>query len=116
MKRRPERRFYFRLACHLHMTVGELLARISSRELTEWMIYEQIAGPLGPARADIHTAMIGSWVVNSQRGKRGPLPLSKFLPAWFEKPAQTPEEIYRRIQQINAGLGGTDLSAQRTTE
>ena len=36
--RHPERRFYFRLARDLGgLTVGELLARISSAELTEWV-------------------------------------------------------------------------------
>ena len=35
----PERRFYFALAERLGCTVAELLARISSRELTEWMAY-----------------------------------------------------------------------------
>ncbi|MFF0867626.1 hypothetical protein ACFYUV_38095 [Nonomuraea sp. NPDC003560] len=90
------------------MTVGRLLAEISSAELTEWIAYEQISGPLGQARTDIHTAMIGSWIVNSQRGKRGPLPLRKFLPGWVPRPQQSPEEIYSRIRQINAALGGTE--------
>ncbi len=38
----PERRFYFALAEKLGMTVGELLRKISSRELTEWAAYYKI--------------------------------------------------------------------------
>lgn len=36
-----ERRFHFELAEHLHMTVGQLLASVSSAELTEWRAYFQ---------------------------------------------------------------------------
>ena len=38
----PERQFYFRLAEVLGCTVAELLERISSRELTEWVAYYRI--------------------------------------------------------------------------
>lgn len=31
--------FLFSLATHLHMPVGELLRRMDSRELTEWMAF-----------------------------------------------------------------------------
>ncbi len=33
-----ERRFYFELAEKLGCTVEELLARVSSKELTEWIV------------------------------------------------------------------------------
>jgi hypothetical protein len=39
------------------MTVRELLARIDSRELTEWAAYEHYAGPLGPSWSDEATAL-----------------------------------------------------------
>jgi hypothetical protein len=42
MRLHPERRFYFALAEKLGMTVGELLGKISSKELTEWMAYYRI--------------------------------------------------------------------------
>lgn len=35
------RRFAFQLAEHLHMTVGEMLARMSSQEYGEWGAYFQ---------------------------------------------------------------------------
>lgn len=37
-----ERRFYFVLATRLGMTVSQLLANVSSRELTEWRAIYQI--------------------------------------------------------------------------
>jgi hypothetical protein len=40
------------------MTVRELLARIDSRELTEWAAFERLYGPLGPVRHDYLTAMV----------------------------------------------------------
>jgi hypothetical protein len=42
MRLHPERRFYFALAEKLGMTVGELLGKISSKELTEWSAYYRI--------------------------------------------------------------------------
>ena len=41
MNARPTRRFLFRLAGHLGMTVRELGERMDSRELTEWMAFER---------------------------------------------------------------------------
>lgn len=38
----PERRFYFALAEKLGMTVGEMLHKISSTEITEWAAYYRI--------------------------------------------------------------------------
>lgn len=91
------------------MTVEEMLARISSAELTEWMAYEQLAGPLGGRRGDYHAAMVTSAVVNSQRGKgKAPIPLSKFLFEWGGRQRLTPEELYAKARQINAKLGGTE--------
>ena len=39
MRGRPERRFYFRLARDLSMTVQQMLSNISSYEITEWIAY-----------------------------------------------------------------------------
>jgi len=39
MRGRPERRFYFRLARDLSMTVQQMLESISSHEITEWIAY-----------------------------------------------------------------------------
>ena len=107
MRARPERQFYFRLAAHLGMTVGELLERMSSRELTEWEIYERMTGPLGGRRDDYLTAMLMSAVVNTQRGKKPPVAMKKFIPQW-ERPKLTPAEMFAKIREINKALGGVE--------
>lgn len=94
MRARPERQFYFRLAGHLGMTVRELLARTGSRELTEWMAYERITGPLDGRRGDIQAALIASTIANSQRakGKRA-AKLNDFLIVWDRGRKKTPAEL-----------------------
>lgn len=115
MRRRPERRFYFRLASHLGMTVGRMLAEISSRELTEWMVYEQIAGPLGPVRGDYQAAQITANILNVNRGKnRRGKTVGDVLMRWDDHEPVSAEELYAKAQQINAALGGRVDVAERT--
>lgn len=91
------------------MTVRELLARIDSRELTEWAAYERISGPLGGARIDIAAAIVATTVANANRSRRRPYKLDSFLPAWARPPrrAMSPEEMWTAVQRIHARLGGT---------
>jgi hypothetical protein len=42
MRGHPERYFYFALAEKLGMTVSEMLRKISSSELTEWMAFFKV--------------------------------------------------------------------------
>lgn len=51
------------------MTVGELGARMSSRELSEWMAYDRIE-PFGEQRADLRQAMTTAAVYNSIEAQR----------------------------------------------
>lgn len=88
------------------MPVGELLERVSSRELTEWQAYEQIAGPLGPARGDVQSAIVAATVANANRGKGKPATPADFIPEWDRKP-QTVEEQLRLVYAMNAALGGS---------
>lgn len=92
------------------MTVADLLARISSRELSEWMAYERIAGPLGGRRHDVLAGIIAATIANTNRGKgRPPASVSKFVPEWDDHPAPPPpEELLAKARQINAALGGTE--------
>lgn len=48
------------------MTVSELLARVSSRELSEWMAYYSIE-PFGAERDNLHAGIIASATVNLWR-------------------------------------------------
>lgn len=86
------------------MTVRELLDRVDSRELTEWMAYEHVTGPFGPDRSDIHAGIIASTVANASKGKRGKKFEPKdFIPQW-DKPEQTWEDQLRAVKQIHGSM------------
>jgi hypothetical protein len=49
------------------------------------MAYERHAGPLGPARADFHAALIASHVANLFAEKDSQVrPITDFMPDWAE--------------------------------
>lgn len=77
------------------MTVGEMLGRVTSSELTEWAAYEQVYGPLGAVRDDILMAVMASLVHNvfAEKGK-GKAP-ADFVPVWDQKP----EDLAAKIRQ-----------------
>ncbi|MCI3271027.1 phage tail assembly protein T [Streptomyces cylindrosporus] len=88
------------------MPVRELLARTSSRELTEWMAYEKVTGPLDSRlRTDISAGIVAATVANSQGSKRKLQP-SDFIPKWFKR-RKSPEEIWQDVLKANAALGGS---------
>ncbi|GAA2609630.1 phage tail assembly protein T [Actinomadura fulvescens] len=89
------------------MTVAELLERTSSSELTEWQAYERVAGPLGPARADVQSAIVAATVANANRSKGKPATPADFVPRWDRKPTQTVEEMVAIAYALNAAFGGT---------
>lgn len=68
----------------------ELLARISSRELTEWAVFEREYGPLGPERGDWQAAVVAHTLATVHGAKNAKL--ADFLPRWGPKPRQTGEE------------------------
>ncbi|MFJ9558047.1 hypothetical protein ACIRPH_29940 [Nocardiopsis sp. NPDC101807] len=95
------------MAGHLNMTVAELLARISSRELTEWAVYERRAGPLGARRGDIQSAIVAAAVYNVNRRKGAkPIDPEKLLPTWDDY--QSEEQMWAAIREANAAMGGTE--------
>ena len=74
------------------MTVRELLARIDSRELAEWMAYYRTE-PFGGCRGDLQAGVIASTIANVNKAKRG----KAFSPGDFmplmKKPKQTEDEM-----------------------
>ncbi|MFD3573844.1 hypothetical protein [Streptomyces sp. NPDC058644] len=79
---------------------------MSSRELTEWMAYERITGPLDARlRGDISAAIVAATVANSQGAKKKAKP-SDFIPTWFKR-RKTPEEVWQEVLKANSALGGT---------
>lgn len=81
---------------------------MSSSELTEWMVYEKISGPLGRRRQDINAALIAATIVNTNRGKKGKrVQISDFL-IEYERVSRrkTPQELLETIQGITAAFEG----------
>ncbi|MFE9737344.1 hypothetical protein [Streptomyces sp. NPDC006477] len=92
--------------------MAELLARITSAELTEWMAYEQIAGPLGPERLDLLHAITAATIANTARGKdQPPYEPRDFLPRWDQdaaRPEQDWQQMLAKVKTLNAQMHGTD--------
>lgn len=87
------------------MPVRELLARTTSRELTEWQAYERVTGPLDARlRGDISAGIIAATVANSNGAKKKAKP-ADFLPTWFKR-RKTPQEIWSEVMKANTALGG----------
>ncbi len=57
------------LASHLKMTFKELLERMDSRELSEWMAYYNLE-PFGEERADIRQGITSCVMANSFSNKK----------------------------------------------
>jgi hypothetical protein len=92
-------------------TVGELLARIDSRELTEWEAYERLAGPVGDERLDHLFAMLQATIANVNRGKnQKAYESSGFMPKWglakLDTGPMTGEEMLQAVKKINKRMGG----------
>jgi hypothetical protein len=94
------------------MTVGDMLARITSTELTEWAVYERLYGPLGQERDDHLTALVSATIANAMRGKKGRRhKLKDFLPAWSggDKPKQTGKEQLAVLRAMVHKMGGKEV-------
>lgn len=95
------------------MTVQELLARISSRELAEWAAYFKLE-PFGEERADVRAALVAATVANTARNpkkRRRPFTAQDFMPRFELKQErrQTWQEQLRIVEMFNLALGGKDL-------
>ncbi|MEU0133404.1 hypothetical protein ABZ172_05085 [Streptomyces sp. NPDC006296] len=91
----------------------ELLARCTSAELTEWMAYEQVTGPLGPERLDLLFGILTATVSNGSRGKgqRAKEPRD-FIPKWDQGARREPadwRQMLAQVKSMNRRLGGADL-------
>lgn len=89
------------------MTVRELLGRVDSRELTEWVAFHNLH-PWGEERADLRAGIVASTVANCHSTK-GTFKPSDFMPRLDRraKPEQTPQDHKDIAQRINAMFGGT---------
>lgn len=95
----------------LGCTVAELLDRISSKELTEWICFAQIE-PFG-SRAEYYGHAITAKTVadvNRPKGKN-PYDIEEFMPK-FEEKKQTVEQMLMMAEIITAAMGGEDLRSE----
>ncbi len=77
---------------------------MTSAELTEWVAFERVYGPILPhERIDIGFAQLG-WLLTRLLGKsRRDLKVQEFLPAWYEellKPSHDPDSIRRGFETL----------------
>jgi len=91
------------------MPVSELLRRISSREITEWMAFSQLE-PFGADAGFLGHAITSATVANVNRAKgQKAYKASDFMPSFEGKKKQTVEEMLQFAQVVTIGLGGKDL-------
>lgn len=102
------------------------LARISSKELTEWIAFYGLE-PFGDIRADYRSAVISATVANVHRDPRKrpePWAASDFMPQFEAAAAEaeagpgragrpTWQQLLTRVVEINRRLGGRDLRENR---
>lgn len=83
------------MALALGVPVAELLSRISSTELNEWIAYDRI-DPIGQMRGDLRTGIIASTIANAMGRKEDG---TKFIPVDFmpyaEQPKPNPVKRFR---------------------
>lgn len=89
---------------------GEMLRRMDSAELTEWMAFYQVE-PFGWDAHAVGHAITAATVANANRGKgKKPARVEDFIPKW--KKPQTVEEQIQFAAMMTAALGGHDLRGE----
>ena len=90
----------FRLALALGMTARELLQRMGSDELSEWMAFYQLE-PFGDYRADYRSGVVASTFANAHRAKdASPFRPEDFMP--FLEKNRTVDETPLNVARFKA--------------
>jgi len=90
------------------MTVSELLKRISSREITEWMAFGQLE-PFGAEAGYLGHAITASTVANVNRAKgKKAYEVADFMPTLGRKEPQSVAEMIQFAEMFTVALGGED--------
>ncbi len=80
------------------MTVGELLARVTSRELSEWQAYYKME-PFGQQNDWLRSGTVAATIANVNRdAKKRPRPYESqdFIPQFIEE--ETEDKSWQQIQ------------------
>lgn len=89
-------------------TVAELLSRVSSAELSEWMAFSTLE-PFGADADFLGHAITSSTIANVNRDKnQRAYKVEDFMPK-FEKKEQTTDQMIQMAEMFTIGLGGKDL-------
>ena len=96
------RRFSFRLALALGMTVRELLSRIGADELSEWIAYASLE-PFGAIRGDLQAGIVASTIAGALGGKATP---GDFLLTFEPKKEKTAADWQTIFKSMAAQMGG----------
>lgn len=93
--------------------VGWLRAPMTSGELTEWMAFEQLHGPiLAHERIDIGLAQVSTIMANAWGRKR--YKLREFLPAWWrEATRKSAEDVDASFEALLRSASANDQHANR---
>lgn len=80
------------------MPVRMMLAQMSSADLTEYMAFEQIDGPIGEMRADLRAGIVASTVANhSMSPPRTPSRPADFMP-WQSRNSGAPIKLANAVE------------------
>jgi hypothetical protein len=94
------------------MTRAEMLERMSSRELSEWLAFYSIE-PFGGETPYIGPAITSMTLANINRKKGSkPLKVDEFIPKWEVK-KQTASEQLQFAETLTIALGGKDLRPEQ---
>lgn len=86
-------------------TVRELLGRVSSEELTDWMAYYRLE-PFGEERADLRAGIIAAVMANAMSGKSSrKFTADEFMPKFGPKPEPTPDELRTKLMAMAVAAG-----------
>jgi hypothetical protein len=84
-----------------------MLARMTSRELTEWMAFYSLE-PFGGDTPYIGHAITAATVYNVNHDKDNQMKVDNFMPKWNHQEAeQTPEQMIQFAAMFTEALGGT---------
>lgn len=81
------------------MTVEQLLSSMSSKEFTEWMLFDTMS-PIGGLRGDVQAAVIAQAAVSPHVGKGKCPKLSDFM--MFDDVNKTDNSVEHMMQQAEA--------------
>lgn len=108
--------FYHRLALALGMTVREMLQKMSSAELTDWLAYWRL-DPFGEERADLRAGIVAATTANVWAGKGKRAKPADFMPK-FDTPrkARMSQDAMKTMFRTAAAAFNKTSEAKRKRE